>query len=403
MNLPSRRPHAALRAIAPSLARVGANLTLVVPGDAPLPIGRRPERARVVFRSEAALAPLARRDHLGLAEAYLAGDIEIEGDVLEVMKITDVIRPDPSPFAKAAFALQLVLRNRTHWNRKSIAFHYDRPPEFFLPWFERWRSYSHGFYQSPDDAPADAQARKLQFAIDALALKPGDVVFDMGCGWGSFLEYAGLQGIRVHGITISREQYGFVRDLIHDERFPCSVELVDFQDYRPRRRFAGAVFMGTLEHYSDYRRAARFLAAHLEPDARIYADFCTTRETHQVGAFLARYIWPGTATYVDVPRLLRELMGAGFHVHTLEDDTRSYALTVRDWADAFDRVADDLAAVHGATQVRAFRLFLRASQYFLSRSKTQAYHLVAGRTPATIRPAATAARHEKANRSPTRP
>jgi cyclopropane-fatty-acyl-phospholipid synthase len=403
----SRQGRAALGAIAASLDGVGANLTLEAPGAAPLPVGRHPERARVIFRSEAALGPLARRDHLALAEAYLAGEIQVEGDFLEVVKVTEVIAPDPTWRARLAFALQLLLRNRRRWSRKSIAFHYDRPPEFFFPWFERWRSYSHGIYASPDEAPADAQARKLQLAIDALGLKPGDVVFDMGCGWGSFIEFAGLRGVRVHGITISDQQHEYVENLIRQHHLPCSVQQIDFRDYRPRQRFAGAVFMGTFEHFSDYPRAARFLAEHLVPEARIYADFCTTRGVHQVGAFLAKYIWPGTATYVDVPRLLGALGHAGFNLHTLEDDTLSYAFTVRDWADAFDRAAPELAAAYGDASVRAFRIYLRASQYFLSRNRTQAYHLVAGRAPLGLDRAATAsttaARHTNAKRSPTRP
>ena len=61
-----------------------------------------------------------------------------------------------------------------------------------------------------DDALAAAEARKLQYAIDALALVRGSRVLDMGCGWGSFLEYAGARGIAVHGITISRAQYDYV-------------------------------------------------------------------------------------------------------------------------------------------------------------------------------------------------
>ena len=138
------------------------------------------------------------------------------------------------------------------FQRRSIAFHYDRPADFFLPWFERWRSYSHGFYRSPDDDPAEAQARKFQYAIDALGLEPGMRVLDVGAGWGGFLEYAGLRGIAVHGITISEQQYRFLRQLIHEHALPCEVEKVDLIDFRPEHPFDAAVFMGSLEHLPDY-------------------------------------------------------------------------------------------------------------------------------------------------------
>jgi len=374
-----------VREIAAELEALGASLTVETPGQPEVRLGRRPDAARVVFKSRRALAALRSRSHLELAEAYLRGEIDLGGDLLEVMRVTEVIRPDPTAWERLSFTAKLLFRDRRRWNRESIAFHYDRPPEFFLPWLDRWRSYSHGFYASPADSVTDAQARKLQFAVDALGLEPGDAVFDMGCGWGSFVEYAGRQGIRVHGITISREQQRFVEALIERERLPCSVERTDLLDFRPSVRFAGAVFMGTFEHFPAYRRATRFLARRLAPGGRLYADFCSARGPQQGGAFLARHIWPGTATYVSVPRLLGALEREGFGIHALRDDTASYALTVGDWADAFDRASGELVARFGESPVRAFRLFLRASQYFLQRGRTQAHHLVAAREPASLR------------------
>jgi cyclopropane-fatty-acyl-phospholipid synthase len=375
---------AQVEALVGELAAAGANLTLELPDGSVQAVGRHPGAARVRLRAASLLERLRRRDLLRLAEAYLSGEIDLEGDVLEVVKLTDVIAPDPGWRERLAFGLRLWLRSRRALQRESVAFHYDRPPEFFLPWFERWRSYSHGLYLTPNDDPSAAQARKLQAALDALGAKPGDRVFDMGCGWGSFLEYAGLQGVQVHGITISREQHRFVSDLIRERRLPCSVQLSDFLDVRPDARFDGAVFMGTFEHFGDYRFAARFLARWLAPEARVWADFCTARGSRLGGAFLKKHVWPGSTSYVDVPKLVAALDAEGFNLHQLQDDTRSYALTVRDWADAFDRETPALEARFGHEPVRAFRLFLRASQYFLSTNKTQAYHLVAGRQPAGL-------------------
>ena len=159
-----------------------------------------------------------------------------------------------------------MFRNRIRYDKESIAFHYDRPVEFFLPWLDRWRCYSHGLYSTPDDTVTEAIARKMQYAIEALALEPGMDVFDMGGGWGCFVEYAGLQGIRVHAITISEEQHRFVQALIHEKGLPCTVELVNFREYRPRIQFDGAVFMGTFEHFPEYESAARFPAR--PPEAR---------------------------------------------------------------------------------------------------------------------------------------
>ncbi len=364
-----------------ALAEAGANLTLENESEVLHRVGPDPERTRVVFHEDEALCALERQDLLGVAEAYLHGAIDVEGDFREVIRLTEVIAPDPSLYERLRFAAQLLLRDRRSLQRESVAFHYDRPPEFFLPWFERWRSYSHGLYASEDDLPEEAQARKFERAIETLGLEPGMRVLDMGCGWGSFLEFAGLRGIEVHGITLSEEQRRFVEGLIRERSLPCCVERIDLLDFEPAMPFDGAVFMGTFEHFTDYAYAARFLATHLRDDGRLWADFCSERSGFQVGAFLGRYIFPGTARYVNVPKLLEALVAQGFNVHELVDDTISYAWTCRDWADALEREEKALAERFGEESVRAFRVFLRASEAFLETNRTQAYHLVAGRAP----------------------
>jgi cyclopropane-fatty-acyl-phospholipid synthase len=364
--------------IAAGLDARGARLSVVLPDGRERAIGVAPPRARVVFHDETALAALAAGDHLRLAESFLEQRIDIEGDPLEVVKVTDLIVPDLGLLAKLRFALRLRLPGRAAYNAASIAFHYDRPPEFFLPWLDRWRSYSHGFYERPDEDLTTAQARKLQHAIDSLGLRPGMRVLDMGGGWGCFVEYAGLQGIHVETITISKEQHRFLERLIADARLPCSVELVDFFDYRPKQRFDAAVFMGTFEHLPEYDRVIAFLGRHLVPGGRMYADFCSARHSVQLGAFLRKHLWPGPVSYVDLPRLVRELVRGGFNLHEIVDDTASYACTVRDWGIRLQAARDELARRFGEPAVRAFLLFFWASEHFLTQNRTQAYHLIAG-------------------------
>lgn len=374
---------AALSRLTDGLARVGALLTLVLPDGREVTIGAEPSRARVLIRDAAALAALVQGNHLACAEAFLAARLDVDGDPFEVAKLTDVIDIQPTRWARLLWALRLKLPNRTRYNAAAIAFHYDRPAEFFLPWFERWRSYSHGFYATPDDDPAAAQARKMQHAIDRLGLRPGKRVLDMGGGWGCFVEYAGLQGIRVETITISREQYRYLSELIARQQLPCTVQLVDLFEHRPSAPYDGAVFMGTLEHVPDYARVAAFLRRNLTPAARVYADFCAQHSVFQVGAFLQRYLWPGPASYVDLAAVVHALTRAGFTIHEVGDDTLSYAYTVRDWARALEAHRDPLAERFGEPTVRAFLLFFWASYHFLTTNRTQAYHLVAGRQART--------------------
>jgi cyclopropane-fatty-acyl-phospholipid synthase len=373
-----------LDALAARLCEAGANLTLRAPGIDPVAVGARAEATQVRFRSAAAFGRLLRGDLGAATDAYLDGEIDIDGDLREVLKATDVFDLGGGRLAQAAFAVSLRLPGRRA-RASRTAVHYEQPPEFFLAWFERWRSYSHGLYSTPDDDPAAAQARKMQRAIELLGLRAGMDVFDMGCGWGSFIEYAGLQDIRVHGITLSAAQHEFVARLIRERGLPCTVERVDFHDYRPQRCFDGAVFMGTLEHLPRYPRVATFLDRHLAPGGRVWADFLAHRQSRTYGDFMRRHLWPGVSSYVSLQRVVTALVARGFNVHELADDTASYALTVRDWARRLEARRAELAGRFGERTVRTFLLFLWGSYHFFTTNRTQAYHLVAGRSPAALR------------------
>lgn len=368
------------------LGGAGAGLRVEAPGIAPIAAGADPARTRVAFRDAAAIAALLRGDHLALAEAFLAQRVDVTGDWREILAVTDHLDLDPpSRLATLAWRARWLL-DRRRIGRRSIAFHYDRPSDFFLAWLDRSRSYTHGLYATSDDDLAAAQERKLERAIEALGVAPGQEVLDVGCGWGSFLEFAGRRGIRVQGITLSREQERFVAERIRTLDLPCRVECVDFLDYEPGRRFDGAVFMGSLEHIPDYRHLGRFAARHLQPKARIWADFVTSREGPIAGAFLRKYVFPGISGYVDLPALIGTLLRAGFNVRELCDDTLSCAYTVRDWAKALEACHASLAARHGEASVRAFLLYLWSSHHFLATNRTQAYHLIAAREPNDLQP-----------------
>ncbi len=364
-----------------ALAASGARLQLELPGGASRTVGAEPPLARVAVRTPAALRCLEERDALRLGEAYLAGEVDVEGDLAEALRVTFHLSMEATAWQRLRLWLRLRLRDRIAYDRESIAHHYDRPAEFFLPWLGRWRCYSHGLYAGPDDAIDVAMARKMQAAIDGLGLESGMRVLDMGGGWGCFVEYAGLQGIEVHAITISAAQHAFVSELIGRLGLPCSVELVNFWEHRPARPYDGAVFMGTLEHNPEYERVVGRVKDWLTPEAALWADFSAQRSDFTLGPFMKKHIWPGPISYVNPHAVVGALLEHGFNVHELADDTLSYAWTVRDWGDALESQRKTLAERFGEEAVRAFLLFLRGSYVFLCANRTQAYHLVGARRP----------------------
>ena len=370
-----------LRELARRLESEDVHLVFEAPGVEPVALGAPPPRTRVVFHTLEAALRLRGPDLPGLASDHLAGRIDFDGDLLQVLRLHGHLDRKPTRWERAYYAAKLLLRDRAAYNRESIAFHYERPAEFFLPWFERWRSYSHGFYETRDDDPAAAQARKLQYAIDALGLEPGMRVLDVGGGWGCFVEYAGLQGIEVHALTLSEEQRRFTTRLIEDRNLPCRMEFADFFDFQPEEPYDAAVLLGSLEHLARYPEVAARLRELVRPEGGVYADFCARRDFQPMWGFVKRYIYTGPTAFVSLARLSAALLGEGFTIHRLGDDSLSYAWTVRDWARALEANRKQVAEVGGEPSVRAFLLWLWGSYESFLAGGTQAHHLVASLRP----------------------
>jgi cyclopropane-fatty-acyl-phospholipid synthase len=149
-----------------------------------------------------ALSALRSLDELKIAEAYINGHFEIEGDVEEAFKLREIL-VSKNPF----FYLWNVFVRSTFFgqvksDRKWISAHYDHGDELYFSFMDKTRTYSQGIFEDDREELETAMIRKHQFAYDACGLKPGLKVLDIGGGWGSFCEYAGKKGVNLTSITI---------------------------------------------------------------------------------------------------------------------------------------------------------------------------------------------------------
>src|SRR3546814_20559382 len=86
----------------------------------------------------------------------------------------------------------------------------DRLYELFL---DRDRQYSCAYFIDPDNSLEQAQLDKKAHIAAKLALKPGQRVLDIGCGWGGMALYLyETCGVDVLGITLSEEQIKVARE-----------------------------------------------------------------------------------------------------------------------------------------------------------------------------------------------
>ncbi len=337
-------------------------------------------------------------NELGFARAYVAGDIEVEGDIVAAISGLDALADaERGPgvqvdlATKAAIAMAVVRlgavgppprppvqetrlsRWRRHTPRRdaqAISHHYDVSNDFYALVLGSSMVYSCAYFEEPPSSVytlQDAQRAKLDLVARKLALAPGHRVLDVGCGWGSFVMQAALEyGVQAVGITLSREQAAWARDRVRAEGLEDLVE-IRLQDYREVHDgpYDAIASIGMAEHVgldrlSDY---AIHLHTLLAPGGRLLNHAIARRPgppndpKDDRRSFLYRYVFPDgelepLATMVDA------LESADFEVRDVESLREHYALTLRAWVANLEREWDRAVELGGLGPTRVWWLYM---------------------------------------------
>ncbi|GAA1825786.1 cyclopropane-fatty-acyl-phospholipid synthase family protein [Planosporangium flavigriseum] len=373
----------------------------------------------VVFRNRLALRRLLwQPNELGLGRAYVAGDIELDGDMYEALRrlddllwqqperaaqrggilrggmsggetVRDLIRlgavgPAPRPPAEEAS-----LRGNRHSlgrDRRAISHHYDVGNDFYRLVLGESMVYSCAFWRSgdPDGGAsdyglADAQRDKLELICRKLALRPGMRLLDVGCGWGSLAIHAAREhGVSVVGVTLSHEQVEYARKRVAQAGLADRVE-IRLQDYRDISDdpFNAISSVGMAEHVglAQYAQYAALLFRRLRPGGRLLnhqiaalhpTDEPATlpgplaRLRRQPRSFIDAYVFPdgelapGGATVSLLER-------AGFEVRDVEALREHYARTLRVWVSNLEANWDEAIRLTTPGRARVWRLYMAGS------------------------------------------
>ncbi|HEY2005428.1 MAG TPA: cyclopropane-fatty-acyl-phospholipid synthase family protein, partial [Solirubrobacteraceae bacterium] len=272
------------------------------------------------IHSPEALAHLLRAPgELGLGRAYVLGLIDTD-DIEGALKIVDTFEApsiSPQQIARLAVAVvratglvkpprrpasELKLSGERHTpgrDRNAVRYHYDAGNEFFALFLDESMTYSCAYFQGGAQTLAEAQQAKLGLVCKKLALKEGERVLDVGCGWGSFAIHAAQHyGVKVLGVTLSEQQVKLGRERVREAGLEGQVEL-RVADYRELSgdQFDAISSIGMVEHVGEERidLYMHTLADLLRPGGRILnhgiaklMDFDTKDE----GAFSERFVFP---------------------------------------------------------------------------------------------------------------
>jgi cyclopropane-fatty-acyl-phospholipid synthase len=350
----------------------------VLPADGPAHVFGPDDPAFVVsVADERGARALGSLDQLQVAVAYLRGWLDLDGDLITALGMRKFF-PDFHPLAWLARFTPMLLRGGTEHDRRSISAHYDRESEFFMTFMDtRHRCYTQGVFASDDEALEDAMTRKMDLAIDALGVRPGDHVLEVGGGWGAFLEHAGKRGIKVTALTLSEESERYLNGLINRENLPATVVRQHFLGYDSGgERYDAIVNMGVTEHLPNYRASLRKYAELLKPGGSVYLDALAMRAKHRVSTFMSRYIYPGGSSPLVLHEYLRRVARSPFELISVVDDRHNYHLTCKAWAQRLDAARDEVVRRWGDPLYRRFRLFLWGSAAGFATGQVQAYRWV---------------------------
>nr|MDT0660525.1 cyclopropane-fatty-acyl-phospholipid synthase family protein [Micromonospora sp. DSM 115978] len=356
----------------------------VGPSDGPGTVAVRSPRAlRRLFWSPG---------ELGLGRAYVAGDLDLTGDVYATLRALQTAAPRDARLGLGAAwnALRVAgrlgalgppprppgeearPRGRQHSRRRdarAISHHYDVGDQFYRLLLGPSLTYSCARYADADADLADAQRAKHDLVCHKLGLdgRPGARLLDVGCGWGSMaLHAAAAYGAEVVGVTISGPQADLARDRVAAAGLADRVE-IRLQDYRD---VAGETFdaicsIGMFEHVGARRIGAYFdtLRGLLRPRGRLLNHAISSVGGSRVGSrtFIGRYVFPD-GELVDVGDVVLAMERAGFEVRDVEALREHYARTLREWSANLTVGWDRAVELIGPARARIWRLYLAASR-----------------------------------------
>lgn len=279
----------------------------------------------VRIRTAKGARAIARLSALAICEAYIQGDIDFEGDLIQASQFQGLLS-DKQFGIKTWRRLKPLLVGREKCNPDWIAKHYDSDNMQLIIADRDYHTYTPGTYASDDDTMEAGAHRKLENAFNWLKLREGMTLLDVGHGWGGMVRFSARRNVDVTGITLSRNQFAFVEDAIQNERLSARVRYQDFFSYTPEQPYDAVSMMGVIEDLSDYPFVMQRLTELVKPGGRVYLDFAGARSRFGTSSFITKYIWPGTFRMVPLPELIDAVTAAPFEIVELHNDRHNYHL-----------------------------------------------------------------------------
>lgn len=349
------------------------------------------------------------RDPLRLADAYFHGDIDIEGDFFAAVLLKDQLHAIKMPLWKQLKTMISALRLPAHIdaldssntltydhkikihnkieNRQAIQFHYDVSNDFYALWLDDAMVYSCAYFEHYDATLEQAQQAKLEHICRKLLLKPGELLLDIGCGWGALIIYAAQHyGVKAHGITLSQKQFELATTRVKQAGLEnqVTVSLCDYRDIKGTGAYDKIVSVGMFEHVGLKNLPLYFSTVYqlLKPSGL----FLNHGITHDVEGwektlsteFINRYIFPD-GQLDTVSNIQRTMERAKFEIDDVESLRPHYALTLRQWVSRLENHHQEALQYVTESTYRVWRLYMAACALEFESGEIGIYQILANK------------------------
>lgn len=323
----------------------------------------------VTLRNKRGLRAVTSIDEGRIGDAYVAGDIDVEGDMLDPFVLRASMK-DAHPLVAAWRFVQPLLFGQVHTDRQAITAHYDLDTNLFLAFLDPATPlYSQGVYERDDETLEAATLRKFDYAFERLGLKAGDHILEIGPGWGAWFEYASARGVKCTGLSISKVSIEFLTGRAKELGYDWELIDCDLLEYETDVKYDAIVIMGVIEHLPNYARVLEKFMSVLKPGKRIFLDGSACTKKYELSSYMVKYIYGGNHSFLVLHDFLDKLAQTPLQVLEIFNDRHSYYLTFLQWARNFDADRDSIIERFGEFDYRRFRFYLWGATYeFLSRS-----------------------------------
>lgn len=354
-------------------------------------LGEENPAGHAVIRSPRALRYLLwSPGELGLGRAFVAGDMDLDGDIITLLDelehsavshsmslralaagvsaAVSLRAVGPPPPAPSVEARQTGWRHSLRRDRQAISHHYDVGNEFYGLFLGSSMTYSCARFVDPDMDLDAAQAAKHDLICRKLGLqrRPGMRLLDVGCGWGSLAMHAAQHyDARVVAVSISSEQVELARRRVRDAGLADRVD-IRLQDYRELRgeTFDAISSVGMFEHVGAARMPEYFAVLYdlLAPTGRLLNHAIASVGGSKLSSrsFVGRYVFPD-GELIDIGDSILAMERVGFEVRDVESLREHYARTLVRWVRNLEQNWDQAVRLVGEQRARVWRLYMAAS------------------------------------------